>query len=449
MNQPQASIVKGAIWTLGTYGVSQVLRLATNVVLTRLLAPELFGIMAFANSARMGIELLSDIGISQNIVYNKQGEEPDFYNTAWTLRLTRGVAIWALCAAAALPFAHFYDIPLLAQILPIYGLMSIIASLGSTAPYLLNRRLQFAKLNRYETASDFISFIVFVVLVYIFPTIWTLVFAGLVAATGKSVLSYFILPGIRHAIRFSREYTTQIIKFGKWIFFASAVYFLSMHFDRLYIGKVIPLELFGIYGIARNLSDLIGPAVVRLGTIVVFPLIASSAHIPRADLRKRLAVKRLSFLLIAAFGMSFLIATADLLIRILYDQRYHSAGWMLSILSVGAWFTIMCNLNESTLLGLGVPRYNAFANSLKLAWLILGLPFGFALYGIVGAIVVVATGDLFRYFAILVGQFRERFSFGMQDLLATVVTFCLVALWEWLRWRYGFGISFGNVSIAP
>ena len=72
-------------WTTGSFGVIQVMRLVNNVVLARLLSPPLFGLMLIVNSIRTGVELLSDVGINQNIISNKQGHTPEFYDTAWTI----------------------------------------------------------------------------------------------------------------------------------------------------------------------------------------------------------------------------------------------------------------------------------------------------------------------------------------------------------------------------
>src|SRR5258708_17782105 len=88
------SLLRGAVWTIGAYGLAQVLRLATNVFLARLLAPELFGIMLIVNSLRTGIELLSDVGIGQSIVYHKNANDPDFYNMAWSIQAIRSVLLW-------------------------------------------------------------------------------------------------------------------------------------------------------------------------------------------------------------------------------------------------------------------------------------------------------------------------------------------------------------------
>ena len=97
------TLASGAFWTLGGYGGSQIIRFVTTMALTRLLAPELFGIMLIVNTIRTGVELLSDIGIAQSVIRSPDGERPAFYNTAWTLQILRGGLIALVCAGAALP----------------------------------------------------------------------------------------------------------------------------------------------------------------------------------------------------------------------------------------------------------------------------------------------------------------------------------------------------------
>src|SRR5262249_39113935 len=151
---------------------------------------------------------------------------------------------------------------------------------------------------------------------------------------------------------------------------------------------------------------------------------------------------RAKFLLLAAIGFSFLAATADLAIRLLYDERYQAATWMLPVLIIGSWFAVLANLNESTLLGLGRPSYNAIANTSKFLFILIGLPVSVEIYGLIGGVAVVALADLWRYVPTLIGQKRERFSFGLQDWFVTMAFFLLIGLWEWLRFVLGFGTSF-------
>ena len=81
MKAPHIVLTKGAIWTVVSFSIGNVIRLSTSIVLARLLAPELFGVMVIVFTLRTAVELLSDVGIGQNIIYNKSAEDPDFYTT--------------------------------------------------------------------------------------------------------------------------------------------------------------------------------------------------------------------------------------------------------------------------------------------------------------------------------------------------------------------------------
>ena len=119
-------LFRKAIWTVGSFGVGQALRLLMNIILARLLAPELFGVMSIVNSLRTGLELMSDVGIGQNVICNSEGDNPEFYNTAWTLQFIRGLLLWPIAAALAVPLAHFYNIPQLVYIVPITAFISVL-----------------------------------------------------------------------------------------------------------------------------------------------------------------------------------------------------------------------------------------------------------------------------------------------------------------------------------
>ena len=53
---------------------------------------------------------------------SQNAEDPEFYNTAWTLKSLRGIFLWFVCAAAALPIAHFYNSPIMSAVLPVAAL---------------------------------------------------------------------------------------------------------------------------------------------------------------------------------------------------------------------------------------------------------------------------------------------------------------------------------------
>ena len=431
-------LMKGAAWTIGSYGVGQLVRFAGNVALSRLLAPELFGIMLIVNSLTTGAALVSDLGLGQNIVQNRNAEDPEFYNTAWTLQVIRGFLLWAMCTAAAIPLSHFYGSSSLLIIMPVVAFGFSVQGFTSVGYYMLQKRLLLVSISLFDIAMGIISTSISVLFALITPTVWALVFGALAGNAAYAYFSYFLVRELREKFFISRKYLKEILHFGGWIFVSSIVYFFSTNLDRLFLAKTIPLEFLGVYGIARSISELLGSLVIRLASIIMFPLVASLSHLPRAELRQKLASTRLLFLIPAALGFSLFAAVADLLINLVYDQRYHAAGWMMPILISGVWIATLCNLNESTLLGLGRPSFAAAANGLKFGYLAFALPLSFSTYGALGCVVAIATGDIFRYVPVLVGQRRESLSFGLQDGLATFLMVGTLCGIEWARWRLGF-----------
>jgi len=437
----RTGIGRGTVWTVAGYAVTQGLRFITNVVLARLLAPEIFGIFTIVNTLRTGAELLSDIGTTQSVVQARDAEDPAFYGTAWTIQIFRGMSVFIFFAIFAYPVAEFFEISDLTAILVASGFTFLIGGFTSMAPAMLQRRMELATLKVFEVivAGSFAAFQV--TIAYMQPTVWSLVW-GLLFGTACRTIGSFCLRDAHFQFAFYKEYAGRIIQFAKWINISSVLYFLTMSFDRLFLAGAVSLQILGVYSIARTIAEIVGLFVINLGNSLVFPYIASNAHRDRAALRREIAQIRGWFLLISAIGLSALAGFADLAIKILFDERYASAGWMTSVLVIGGWFSLLCTLNETTLLGFGKSVYAAAGNAVKFLWLAGSIPLSLAPYGMRGAVLVIAIADVWRYFAILAGQVREEFSFLAQDIGATLLLLLLAACWFGLRWALGVGIPF-------
>ena len=378
MSSVASVLLRGAIWNIGAFLVGQGLRLVTNVVLARLLSPSLFGIMTIVNTFKTGIELVSDIGPGQNIVSSTNSDNPKFYNTVFTFQAIRGALLWLALSAAAPFIAAIYKIPELLWIIPVAGIGSFIAGFTSPAREFLRKRLRFRELGIMEIAVSSVTSLTLIALALISPTVWSLVIGGVLAAAFTTCASYFLRAGLRLRFQIHREFAPEIFHYGKWIFLSSLAYFLSTYYDRLFFAKFVPLSVFGVYGIARSIADLISVLANRLGRNVLFPYVASTMNTSREALRQKLSPVRWRFIAVSALGVAVLAAGSDLIIRILYDRRYHEATWLLPVLVLGSWFSILANVNESALLGLGKPSYGALSNVAKLLFLFVGLPMGSA-----------------------------------------------------------------------
>ena len=440
---PRPTIIRIG-WATGSFGLIQVLRFANNVILARLLSPPLFGLMLIVNSIKTGVELISDVGINQNIVSNKAGHTPDFYDTAWTMKVIRGVALGAFFFLTAQLFASFFEQPELALIMPVVALTFIFLGFQSTSSALLQKRKTIGPSTTAEVVVAAISLVVHVALALVTPTIWALVLGSVITSAAALIASYLIISGARHRFMIGRASAREIVVFGKWIFLSSIIYFLAMNFDRLYFAKLITLAELGVYSIARSLADMLSNLVIRSSNMVLFPSVAAM-RTTNPELRAKLLHGRRMVLALVAVGLGCFVAVSDLVVNLLYDQRYESAGLILPVLLLGVWLAILCVVNDSILLGTGKPAYTTTANAAKLATLVVGIPIAFYYEGLLGAVLILNVGEAVRYVTLWWFSRRQHLGFGRDDLALTILFLITIPVARKLLWSIGLSGDIGSL----
>jgi O-antigen/teichoic acid export membrane protein len=419
------SLVVRLGWTTFSYGTAQFLRLLNNVILARLLSPSIFGLMAVVNAVRTGVELLSDVGITQNIISSPKGNEPIFYDTAWTLQVLRGFMLAAACAILSVPIASFFNYPQLAQILPVASLFFLFTGFDSTTRGLVQKQLQVARVSLFSILVGVITLVAHVSVALVTRTVWALVLGSVITGAGTLVMSFLFIPGTRHRFIVDPESARQLMRFGKWVFFSSIVFFFAMNFDRLYFAKQISLAQLGVYGIARGLADMISLFVQRCSAMVLYPTVAAAGLAP-IELRQRMLRGRRTLLFTAAAVVGGFLSVSHIVIKI-YDARYQEAALILPILCIGVWFNILTSTNDAILMGLSRPAYPALSNAAKLITYMIGVPLAFLSYGFMAAVAVIAAGEIVKYLALWALSHKEHLHFGRDDLTLTMA-FVLSAL---------------------
>lgn len=434
----KSKAIRSSLWTMGGYGISQVLRFSNNIILARLLTPEIFGLMVLINTFIMGLELFSDIGIGQTLVQNPNGEKSEFYNTAWTVQAIRGICLWLVCLLITVPLASFYDERRLIYLFPLAGFTVVISGFKSPSIPILQKRLMQSRLTILELSVQLVSLISMVVWALISPGVLALIFGNLVGSTFRTFSSHFLLSDVKARFHLNRDVLDEMSSFGRWIFLSSVLLFISQQGDRLFLGKAIPLELLGIYGIARALSNVLRLVLIKLGTNVVFPTASRLADIPRKQLHSKIAPYRLKFILLSSVFCAFLITFSDSIIAFLYDERYQAASWIMPILVIGVWFRCLFETAMPILMGIGSPQYGAYANFFKTIALLFGMTFGLKIVGFVGAVLAISISEMCGYITIQFGLYRSGLLFLKQDILAAMVLVLTGILLSYLRITLGY-----------
>ena len=332
----KALALRGTAITVLNFGGSKLLRLGSNLILTRLLFPEAFGLMALVQVFMAGLQMFSDIGIRTSVIQNKRGDDEDFLNTAWTLQVARGAILGLGACALALPVALLYGEPLLAQMLPVVGLTALIAGFTPTTVMTASRHLMLGRITVLELSAQVISLSVTVALAYLLQSVWALVWGGVIASLISVIMTHMFMPGIRNRFCFDRSSFWEIFKFGKYIFLSTLAGFAINQGDRAVLGGYISLEQLGIYSIGFFLGTvplLFGGLISRK---VVFPLYRMRPPTESAENQRHIFRAR-RLVVGCSIAMTFPLAILGVpLIEVLYDPRYDLAGPIVVLCCVAA-----------------------------------------------------------------------------------------------------------------
>ena len=428
-----ARFMRSSVFTLGGYAMGQVLRLASNLILTRLLFPEAFGMMALVSVIMQGLAMFSDVGVSPSIMQSKRGDDQKFLDTAWTIQVIRGVLLWIVACGLAIPVAALYGEPLLAWILPAAGTTLFISGFNPTRLDSANRHLLLGRLTGIDLAVQAIAVLIAVLLAWYLQSVWALVISGIVSSAMVLVAYNVFLPGQRNRFQWEREAASELIGFGKWIFLSTICGFLYMQGDKLLIGKFLTLEQFGIYNIGFFLASfplLMGGMMTRKILIPVYRERPPAESIENFRKLQKMRLLLTGGMMAITGGVSM---AGVVLIDLMYDARYLLAGTVVVMIAAMQMPQILVLTYEQAALAAGDSRrffvLSAARAVLTLGFLYIGLSYG----GLFGALVGQGLAGLAAYpFVVWLAQHARAWD-PKHDAIYACVGAAIIVLALWIN----------------
>jgi len=397
-------LINSSIWVfVGQFG-SMLLRLASNLIMTRLLVPEMFGVMAIANTVMMGLFLCSYIGIHHSIIQNKRGAETVFLNTAWTIQVLRGaiLCIFALVISIAVftvnylgvfPDGSVYSDSTLPYVIAALALSPLISGFESTNLASAFRNMLVKKLTQIEVGSQLVGILAMISFALIYKSIWALVIGSIVGAVAKVIAGYIVLPGQRNHFSWEKSAVYELFHFGKWLLLTTIMGFFVRYSDRLILGTLITPALLGIFSIAVFIINAIQDLLHAWVGKIVMPVLSEAYRNSPEDIGKVYYQFSLPFNIATLFLSGLLYGAGHVVIDFLYTEEFLTAGKMVEILSISLLGSRVI-IADQFYLAIGKSRLQVPQNILQLAILFFGIIPAYRFYGIDGALYVIGCAIL-------------------------------------------------------
>lgn len=373
----RTAAVRGGVLTLvSRLGVDGV-RLVRTAVLSRLLGPNAFGLMAMTSGSLGIARVLREGGLSTATV-QQPGLTPG--QVAASHRINAGMGV--LLGAATFVFAPALGALLREpDIVPIARVLAITFLLDGFATQhiaVLARRTDFRSQSLIEATSASSSLVVAVALALNGAGVWALV-GGMVTSSCVTLVMARHRSGYRPGRPDWDAQTWAMVRRGLQFVGFALLGFLGQHLHLILIGRNLGADSAGIYGRAQTAFLLAIGYLTAVPRRVAVPQMSRINDDPAAFARYfRRALRAVAVM--AAPLAAFAVVHADLVVRLLLGPGWGESARLLAILAVGILVQPVCAATGWIYIARGdgkrMLRWGVVGWSAQIGGALAGLPFG-------------------------------------------------------------------------
>ena len=427
----------GVRWIGAGIAMTHIARFVTTAVLARLLAPELFGLVAMAAVTVQILGVLRQVGLVDAFVqrqFASEAEERSAAATMFGITLTLNGLLFVVIFFAAPWVASFFQTEGVTPVLRCLGAGLLIDALAAVPRGILRKRLAFDTIASATIAASLTQAAVAIPAALAGFEAWSLV-AGQLASQLVSGSLVFVRAGWRPSLAGSREHAGALFSFGKFMWGFGILSAVGDSLDRVVIGRILGPASLGAYSVAYNLSRLPHVLMSNLVNQVSFP--AFSKLQENREALQRAFLKAVLHVAILAIPVGFGIAAlAEDLILIVYGDRWEASIPVIEILAFyGAALAVAAPAGP-VFQATGRPHVLMYTSVLHHSLLITGL-LSLAGYGVQGVATAVLLPMLVSatLSTVLVIRYLEMAAMRLLDPLARCALAGVVMFFgvRWLR----------------
>jgi len=340
------------LWLTARAWIVRVGGVVTVAILTRLLSPEDFGLVAAALTVLPLIYLISDLGFSTYIVQTRDPTRQVLSTGFWFSVVVGGLFCLVLTSGSTL-LADLFHLPGVAPVFRWFALSVVFVALGSVPTAIMRRRMAFRALAVQGGVAALVAQVVAVVMSLNGAGVWALVAQSLVAQALMCVMVWVSARWVP-ALTFSAKDFVVMVRFGGQVVAVEFVAMARVWMETAIIVWSLGAPGLGYYNIAQRLiqvlQDLSASALVPV-SIVTFARLQAQKDRLRAAYLRALGVTYAA----VAPVLTFVAVGAPQIVPILFGSGWESSVVVVQALAVAGIMTLGASLDHGLFYGAGKP----------------------------------------------------------------------------------------------
>lgn len=309
----KSQAISGAKWSFVQQFSVQIINFVVQVILARLLMPEMFGLIAMIIVFISIGKSLMDSGMTSSLIRTRNPTQLD-YSTVFITNMSMSIIIYATTYLLAPYIADFYNQKVLTNIIRLFSLSFIIDAFVAVHIAKLTKEMNFKLQMKLQIPSVIISGILGVVLAYMNYGVWSLVWMNLIRSFLFTLQAWFFIDW-KPSLLFEKERFKYHFKFGYKLTLSSLLDTVYNDSYRIIIGKYFSPTSVGLYNHAETMRLFPVNQISSVVSKVTYPFFSNIENDAELKRSYRSVLKivlvvvipvMLSLVLIAKEGFRFL-----------------------------------------------------------------------------------------------------------------------------------------------
>ncbi|HWO40081.1 MAG TPA: oligosaccharide flippase family protein, partial [Candidatus Acidoferrum sp.] len=246
MKDLKEKAIRGGLARICAQGAGFLLRLASLMILARLLGPEDFGLVGMVTVFTGVLTLFRDFGLSSAAIQRTNVTDEQISTLFW-INLLVGALLALLAVAMAPVIAAFYHEPRLFGVTVVLATGFLFNSAGVQHGALLQREMRFTALAVINTIGLIIGTVIAIAGAKAGYGYWSLVAMTLTLPITNTIgfwLATSWIPGLPHR----RAGIRSMVRFGGTVTLNGLVVYVASNFEKVLLGRFWGADVLGIYG---------------------------------------------------------------------------------------------------------------------------------------------------------------------------------------------------------
>lgn len=434
MSSLKRQAISGVFWTFTQQFSVQIINFVVQIILARLLMPEMFGLIAMLTVFISIGQTLMDSGMTSSLIRTKDPDQLD-YSTVFMTNMIISVAVYLLTYVSAPWVAIFYNQPILKDILRVYSITFVIRAFVAVHVAKLTKEMNFKTQMILQVPSTIVGAIVGVTMAYMGYGVWSLVFLNLTQTIIFTIQNWIFIPW-RPSFVLNKDKFKEHFSFGYKLTISGLLHTIYSNIYPIVVGKFFNPTMVGYFNHAETMRKFPVAQISSVMGKVTYPYFSNLDNDYQLKQAYKTTMRLVFFVVIPV--MTFLIISGKEIFILLFGEKWIPAIIFFQILSLASMIDPLSTYNLNILKVKGRSDFflklEIIKKSLGFMAVFVAIPFGimtlvisYMAVGYINTFInMVSCGKLINYS--FLEQLKDSIPIYISGLLAGILSYIVKIL---------------------